>query len=692
MAHGVRTSLPFKVHQALHGYADGHRQLASSIALKPRDTKSMLVLSDISGPGARIEEEGYLTGYPLADSKMYALARTWPALEMTRPGCVWTHTLMLDFADLAELEDPALLLTLFRRPHAEDHEFYTRSAVSAGGRAATGPQSNSNDFAKRLVAALYQEPRRRVIAARPPNLDIESLVLAIWAQQWPRLRRMFRFCTMSASDRPADAGAFDLQILPLHDRGLRARFQNAVDASDISASAEAWLDDATTDLARPDATGLRSFLRSVGGDIEAGREAFLPLTRLHGILGTIENDPRSIAEAIQLLDAVLGAPEAGALRGLVARAALEHGALDDETTFAFVSRSLPLLDPNTISELGAQFGRALWYRRPDTFAGMLGGSDVEKSIANSTLASLSLDELMSGLARVPSLAEPALQGKAEIVTRPEFWSAANGATDTAIDLIAARAELREPALRAAIASGKDSLARRFSRVVDTRAVLAVIEEKYASEAGSGTAVASWLSTAAGNLDAVNDHLSDGLAHSFRFLAALARYVSPDALIDNSGRDPWVSALGGNAVRETDSQTAYLAAFLMSRALGWRSGHPGELARLAFEATYKATAMGTLADDAWRLLEPRLPWGLGWFSSDRLPRLRSAISELFVDRDLPPQLFVHLVRDDALFAQVADSVANSGRGRRYLKRVLRWIDDGSDPSTVNRARTIRSLVD
>ena len=35
------------VHQAIHGYADGHRLLASSINLKPRDLqKTMLVMSD----------------------------------------------------------------------------------------------------------------------------------------------------------------------------------------------------------------------------------------------------------------------------------------------------------------------------------------------------------------------------------------------------------------------------------------------------------------------------------------------------------------------------------------------------------------------------------------------------------------------------------------------------------------------
>ena len=43
-----------KVDQALHGYADGHRQLALSTEIKPADLKTLLVMSDASGPGMRI--------------------------------------------------------------------------------------------------------------------------------------------------------------------------------------------------------------------------------------------------------------------------------------------------------------------------------------------------------------------------------------------------------------------------------------------------------------------------------------------------------------------------------------------------------------------------------------------------------------------------------------------------------------
>ena len=105
-----------KVHQALHRYSDKHRQLACSARLAPQDAKLVLVMSDVSGSGVASEGSSYLTGYPLSEGGMYALARTWSAPEMPRPGCVWTHTLFIDFPDLAAIATPSRLAKLFARP------------------------------------------------------------------------------------------------------------------------------------------------------------------------------------------------------------------------------------------------------------------------------------------------------------------------------------------------------------------------------------------------------------------------------------------------------------------------------------------------------------------------------------------------------------------------------------------------
>ena len=74
------------IDQALFGYADGHRQIASSVRLPPKDLFLLSSASDLAS-GARLgEQDSYLSGLPLPESRRYALFRTWAAPEMPRPG------------------------------------------------------------------------------------------------------------------------------------------------------------------------------------------------------------------------------------------------------------------------------------------------------------------------------------------------------------------------------------------------------------------------------------------------------------------------------------------------------------------------------------------------------------------------------------------------------------------------------
>ena len=104
------------IHQVLHGYSGGHSLLAVSRKLPKKVERTLLLLSDMSGPSMVHGFETYLTGFPLQDISMYALGRTWYAPEMKRPGCVWTHTLLIGESDLAYIPDLNVLLKLFKRP------------------------------------------------------------------------------------------------------------------------------------------------------------------------------------------------------------------------------------------------------------------------------------------------------------------------------------------------------------------------------------------------------------------------------------------------------------------------------------------------------------------------------------------------------------------------------------------------
>lgn len=113
------------IHQALHGYKQGHNKLASSIALPTIDEDRMKILSDWSEYAGSIDGDmSYITVYPLTQYNLFVIAKTWYADEMDRPGCVWTHSLIIDLTDIDDTFDFRLLNSLFHRPSSKEKYLY----------------------------------------------------------------------------------------------------------------------------------------------------------------------------------------------------------------------------------------------------------------------------------------------------------------------------------------------------------------------------------------------------------------------------------------------------------------------------------------------------------------------------------------------------------------------------------------
>lgn len=111
-----------KIHQTLHGYNQGHHLLAATTLLKSSDdVQLMSLMSDWSGLDGRFGQDvSYLTAYPLSET-YYVIAMTWYANEMPRPGCVWTHSLLIRQDELDKFADFKNLRKLFRRPERNDN-------------------------------------------------------------------------------------------------------------------------------------------------------------------------------------------------------------------------------------------------------------------------------------------------------------------------------------------------------------------------------------------------------------------------------------------------------------------------------------------------------------------------------------------------------------------------------------------
>jgi hypothetical protein len=319
---------------------------------------------------------------------------------------------------------------------------------------------------------------------------------------------------------------------------------------------------------------------------------------------------------------------------------------------------------------------------------MLGGSDREKHIVEATLSALTVEELLSGAARSPELAPMVLARRPELVVAQGFWSHLPAAADAGFEILSRRSDLFPAAIGAVMEAGREDLVAKTILRLGAPAVLRVLAGRW--ETQDLETNGRWLKAACRDLAAVAEFFSTGPSLPVGMLVEVSRSTSPDALPNDYGNDPWLEVLA-SFPKASEGIDSYLAAYLLSRALGWRTRNPAELACLGFDAAYGALSRDRLPGDAWRLLEDRLPWVLPFLSWDRCLRVRNAVADLFVERSLPPAVFVRTTRDDTYFAHLVYAMARTYRGRDYLARVRPELETASAENGPARKRLVETLI-
>lgn len=278
----MTTPEKLKVDQVVHGYRDGHRQLAGSLVLDVEATDLMALASDLLTSRSLGGNESYITGYPLKSEHKYVFARTWSAPEMSRPGCVWTHSLVIDYLTVSKIDDPDIILSLFERPTLGTLPKYGVTLTLRDSRADDFPMLPA-DCAKEVVQRIYGRrwPHSEVILpSRGADKDTHT-AFAVWAQLPPRLRRSAVLCTASsASGLPIES---DLTI----------KFSGEPVTSISSSDQDAW--DAPSrlhgmrllakDLTHRFTTPLRQFLRRYSMDVIEPLPAMGVLAQVFLLLG-----------------------------------------------------------------------------------------------------------------------------------------------------------------------------------------------------------------------------------------------------------------------------------------------------------------------------------------------------------------------------------------------------------------------
>jgi len=675
-----------KVHQALHGYSDGHRQLACSARLSPQDAKLVLVMSDVSGSGVASEGSSYLTGYPLSEGGMYALARTWSAPEMPRPGCVWTHTLFVDFPDLAAIGAPSRLAKLFARPESPSWSTYSMPEtldLLDGDKPEPRMSMPEEAWLAAVLNGLYESSSSRQVAKRDPGVPVDALTLRIWDQQWPRLRRSFRFCTFTTKDRSTPGASFDLQILPGPDTSSRARLPNTREVSPMSFECQPdWLVTLMDDARQPNHGGLRDTLKRLGADILGGREAMPVFCAFHRFTSG-QVSPTQLHEAIEMVNEPGPLSTSGLARAQIADYVLSNVEDADTMALDFLWDQWHYIDPARLKLRLPDVAARLWRVSQRRLLAALRNAAYDASgWAAQVLKAVPTDDLLANWPERDVPLRELLQTRPDLVEVPAFWSVVDirsphdlyglPMTDTAAVAVV-HGIGREPGMRAAV------------QVLGRVHVLKVVQSLSGLKDTDGREL-RWVEYCVDDPSALAEFLSQVQAPSEALLMEFARRVSPDSVPNQYGDDPWYIALL-KLRNARDFLPHRLAAYAFARAIGRSSRNVGELLQMTFEQLHAAVSSSALADDDWQLIEPRLHWVSADNRWNRAGRLRNAVARAYLDRHLWPRGFAWMASDKDVFVALMEEVVDHWGGKRFLKTVEDSLGNETDASWLARRELI-----
>lgn len=203
------------LHQMLHGYKLGHNYIQGSIVLpSPHDMDKIATLSDWSEYVGINNERDYITAYPLDESPYYVVAKTWYADEMRRPGCVWTHSLLIHTDDLAKITDFCNLLYLFEVPLTENYESY--SMPRAFVEDAKNVVTHLSEIGENRAAEVYENllsDTPSFILSEFPSQQSQELMLTLLNYIPVEILKDKSVCSGTASPRAYEGQYLSLQFV-----------------------------------------------------------------------------------------------------------------------------------------------------------------------------------------------------------------------------------------------------------------------------------------------------------------------------------------------------------------------------------------------------------------------------------------------------------------------------------------------
>jgi len=643
-----------KLHQCLFGYDDGHRKLASSVRLPDAVETQLLLLTDMA-PGLNTAEvKPYWTGTPVPALKSYALIKTWPAPEMPRPGCVWSHVLLLQFSDIPQFESLASLSSWFRRPDLEQGvDAYSKSLELSTSTVGLIPGLISDANALRVVRALYRNSEEGFVAA--PQGTLDATIFAVWSQQWPKLRRTFSFRSAVSPSENRQTFKFHLRIIV----GAEA------ESSDRVASLDGWEAAAIADLRSSEPTDFRRFLWRYGSDLRNGIRKFQFLADLFTSIHANRLSSDELANVLCKIQQTLPLKDDGALlkEDLLLGKHSEYSLLpsvDRMDVLEYflnedVVESFPI-DPEHLINAVFADGERLTARLV---------SNAERATSRQTPLALSfvdkIIEVASPLTfllqtkECPNLRYRAIHSRPELLDSEELPSIDVPHLSTLISFLPSDADVTERVIERLLTLEDSSIASQVfvSYSAPTiRAVMHRVQKKLTDRTQAVSSV--WLR-------GVNDRVDELLTGEYlntlgstSAIAAMAEALGYDRSgVLRHGPLPWVAALRGARPDATGEQLQVLAAFLIVLALEKPVRGSETIFEFSFDLLHSALMTSSLSPRAFAMLTRYLPDLWWWQQWDTALRLRLAVTKAYEKGHLDSSRFRNLTNDHAVSKQLDD---------------------------------------
>ncbi len=664
-----------EVQQTVHGYRDGHRLLRSSVPLGTDAARTLLVMSDMSGPAMQPGFEEYITGYPLPGTTFYVLAKTWYASEMKRPGCVWTQSLLIEHSDLAKLEEPSTLLGSFRRPTVEEVESSAADAMTVPVGTPTKGTCVADAVAG-VVSALYANDTEPVLLLGDTASQFEALALQVWLQQWPRLRAAFSFCTGALAPRLCNGVALDFQVVPRSVSPSQYR-KVAASATIVDTRAPAMEQDAGVDIVVADiGNGMngrfRRWLRACA-ETESSRSLVGRLARVFRFW-EIEQpvEPGQVLQAIgsEFHAAPLAQDTASRLLSEVFK--LFHDSGGGMREIELLEALAVTADNGVFNQAAAQIElrtQVLFATHKEACLELLRRlltyslSPIGERIVRTLFASVSVTDALELSESKPHLLPTMVQANPALACWPDLWSRASIDRREVLTALAS-SELMTPVLMrgivdAVISAGVKGIEDDLFRVGGELAVDRVMS---ALRSGAVDLGWQWRNALTRRPEAVVTWLQHCEPQTTPDLALVARLVSPsDAAVRGRCATIWAAYLARNTDQNHD---AVVACFGLALGLG----QPAEsnLVLGFFQPVFDALEANSLEYAAWdwiRDYAPSLSWWRDW---DKCERLAAAVARRLAEGRVEPLAVLRAVRNEAALRHVVRALAAKRESRNYLE--------------------------